>query len=114
MQQLTKEELLEKLKKHSAVYLGEISDELLRDAGLWECVALLPNDYRERLKHMGNLFAQMCFNVRCEDTQLKAELVRLATSLSYLLNSSSFISDEYKSFDRSELDRKLGRVSHVE
>jgi hypothetical protein len=40
---------------------------------------------------------------------LRLELRSIATAFSYLLNSTSFMEDEYKKFDREEIDRKLRR-----
>lgn len=109
MEKLTEEELLRKLKDYSMAYPEELDADTLRSAGLVTGVMLLPSEFKERVQYLGNLFAQMCFKLQPGDARLKMELVTLATTLSYLLNSTSFIKGEYKDFDRAEIDRKLRR-----
>lgn len=110
---LSKEELLRKMEKYAGVYPDEITAESLREAGLASTVALLPREHKDRTRYLGNLLAQMCFALKIEDEgddgKLKAEFVRLATALSYLLNSTSFQTGRYEDFDRAEMDRKLCR-----
>jgi hypothetical protein len=106
---LDKESLLAKVEEHASVYPEQVTFESLYEAGMLQTVALLPKDFRARVKYLGNLFAQMCFGFKSEDPKLKCEMVGLATSLSYLLNSTSFEKDEYKDFDQAEIGRKLRR-----
>ncbi len=97
------------MEKGSAVYLDQLSEELLIEAGLEYTVAVLPKDFKNRIKHIGNLLVQMCFNYKSTDCLLKLELNSITMALSYLLNSSSFDDDEYHAFDKAEIDRKLIR-----
>ena len=106
---LSKEQLLTKVEKTTSVYLDEISEELLAEAGLASTVMVLPKDFGDRIKYIGDLFVQMCFGFKSKDTMLKLELTSIATALSYLLNSTSFIKDQYMDFDKTEINRKLQR-----
>jgi len=108
---LSKEELLEKIEKHHGVYLNEISDESLEEADLFPWVAVLPKNFKSKVRYLGNILAQMCLKHETKDDMLRLELRSIATALSYLLNSVSFDDDEYKKFDREEIDRKLQRTN---
>ncbi len=106
---LSKEELLEKVEEHVGVYLDNLSIELLKEAECWPEVAVLPEDFKKRIKYLGNMLVQMCFVYKTKDDMIRLDLRSIATALSYLLNSTSFDNDEYKKFDREEIDRKLRR-----
>lgn len=109
LRKLSEEELLRKLENYSAVYPEELDTDALRDAGLSTGVMLLPTELKERAQYLGNLLVQMCFKLQQGDAKFKIELGTLAAALSYLLNSTSFITGEYKDFDQAEIDRKLRR-----
>jgi len=112
---LSKEELLAEIKKPSGIYLDRISQESLIEAGLCPYVALLPENFKDRLRYMGNLLVQISFNcnTKLKNESLKIELTCITTALSYLLNSYSFEHDEYKNFDKEEIDRKLLRKENA-
>jgi hypothetical protein len=88
---LSKEQLLAKVEKTTAVYLEEISEELLVEAGLDPYVMILPKGFKDKVKYIGNLLVQMCFNFRSKNQMLKLELICITTALSYLLNTWTLI-----------------------
>lgn len=87
--------------------------------GLWhDRLFLLPADTKERMQMLGNLFVGMMRNLySCPyssavpmNDAMRIELKSLATTLSYLMNSSSFRDGVLHDFDRLEIDTRLKRV----
>jgi hypothetical protein len=68
-----------------------------------------PVNFEARLSHIGNILVQMCCGIRGKDERLMMDIRSLSTSLSYLLNSTSFREGEYFNFDKSNINKRLGR-----
>ena len=106
---LTSEELESHIGTGSGVYPEQLDYEEMIKAGLLGFVTILPKDHKKRIRHFGDQLVQMCYNTETEDPFLKVELLTLATTLSYLLNSTSFENGVYHRFDKDEISRKLHR-----
>ena len=79
-------------------------------AGVSQRVVLVPGDQDTKVRYFGNLLVQMVCNRKDRSSPLSVELHTIATALSYLLNSTSFVDGEYHPFDKDEIDRKLRRT----
>ncbi len=99
------------LESNQGMYLRQLTDEALEEAGCLYLVAVLPKDYDERIRYLGNILVQMIMSKRKGDAALKMELNTVASTLSYLLNSTSSFEDEYKPYDKQEVDRRLRRAT---
>jgi len=104
MDLLSVKELQDKVEGAQGVFLGQVDDALLTEAGFLPTVAILPTDYKKRIAYLGNLVVQMCFSYQGE---AKDTLVRIASALSYLINSTSFQEKKYFKYDKAEIGRKL-------
>lgn len=88
----------------------QLTRDGLREAGCSELVCVLPKDFDERIRYLGNTLVQMLTRTKVDD-QLRATVGELCQALSYMLNSSSWRDGELHEFDRDELKRKLGRFA---
>jgi len=105
----TAEEIIEALKTHAGLYPGEVTNDSLREAKCELFMMPIPEDFNSRISHIGNLLAQMCNNVRHKDDRLLLDLKTISSTLSYLINSSSFRDGEYFEFDKSLVNKRLRR-----
>ncbi len=106
----TESEIRASMKNHTGLHPSRLTSEALRQAGCWEVVCVLPQDYSERVRYLGNLLVQMTTGSKIEDDGLRFMVGRLTQSLSYILNSCSWASQALKPFDLDEVKRKLGRL----
>jgi len=105
------EELQEILKGiDSGAYPEDLSYELLEEAGAMHVVLPIHKDFRKRMRQFGNIMAQMGYGFKSKDPKLMIEFRTIATTLSYLLNSTSFEEDSYRKFDKQAVDNKLRRM----
>lgn len=109
MDKLTSEDLKSYISTSSGLYPSQLDSEEMHKAGLESFVMVIPSDFKERIRYFGNMLAQQCYNTKTEDPFLKVELLTLATTLSYLLNSTSYENGVYHRFDKDEISRKLRR-----
>jgi hypothetical protein len=91
-----------------AFALDEIDAASLREAGCWERVLVVPENFNERVSYLGNLLVQMLTR-EIKDDRLRSTVGQLAQSLEYMLNSTSWHDGVLHDFDADELQRKLGR-----
>jgi hypothetical protein len=93
------------------MYLSDLTEELLDEAGCMRLVAPLPEDFDDRVRYLGDVLAQMCMNQKVKDDRLCMFLRSMASALSYLLNSSSYRDGELHDYDAAALAGKLRCVS---
>lgn len=106
---LTAEELKDRIGTLQGVYPDQLDPEVMWEAGLKDIVLPLPRSPKARSQALGNILVQLCLIIQVEDPLLKEELLSLSTSLSYLLNSTSYDTGTYHSFDKKEVSKKLHR-----
>ena len=104
------EEIASKIENRLGVYPDQITREDLRAAGCSELVCLLPNDFNERVRHLGNVLVQMLTRHQVDDG-LRSTVGTISQALSYILNSTSWDRGELKDFDYDEVCRKLNRFT---
>jgi hypothetical protein len=92
------------------LYPDQLTREGLREANCSELVCVLPKDFDERVRYLGNTLVQMMTRMQVDD-QLRMTVGQLCQALSYMLNSSSWRDGKLHDFDRDELKRKLGRFA---
>ena len=107
---MTAEQIKSRMDSHASFALDELTEAALREAGCLERVAVLPEQFNERVRCLGNLLVQMLTKTP-EDGQLRGMVGTLAQSLSYMLNSASWRDGVLHDFDAHELKRKLQRFA---
>ena len=100
------EELKSLMEERVGIPIESLTPALLREAGCMERVAVLPENYNDRIRYLGNLLVQMITSAKCDD-RLKSRVGHLSQSMSYLLNSQSWSDGKLYDFDSDELKRKL-------
>lgn len=111
MTKMTPEAIREAMESNQGVWPESIDAETLKEAGCMYTVAIMPKDYHARLRYMGNLLVQMACSFKCEDSRISITLKLLTSTLSYLINSTSFDDCKYHAFDRQEIDRRMIQIS---
>lgn len=104
------DEIRAAMENRRGLYPEQVTRDGLREAECWELVCVLPKDFDERIRYLGNTLVQMMTRTQVDD-QLRATVGELCRALSYMLNSSSWRDGTLHEFDRDELKRKLGRFA---
>jgi len=104
------DEIRARMESFRGFYLEELGRDSLRDAGCLQTVMVLPADFNERVRILGNMLAQMASKEIADDS-LRMLAGKLSHAFSYLLNSHSWQSKTLFDFDLEEIKRKLGRLA---
>lgn len=107
---MTSEELKHSIENRLSVEPHELTEAVLREAGCFDRVCVLPAEFNERVSYLGDALVQMLCKAP-KDDNLRATVGKLTMALSYLLNSCSWREGVLHDFDLDELKRKLGRLA---
>lgn len=97
------------MENRTALPPDELSAADLREAGCMEKVCVLPEQFNERIRYVGNLLVQM-LTKKPEDDDLRFVVGQVSQTLSYILNSTSWQDEKLHDFDLDEIRRKVGRL----
>ena len=104
------EELKYAVEKRIGVPPDEITDAMLREAGLQGRVFVLPEKFNERASYMADVLVQMLGIGSPIKGDLRMASGTICQALSYLVNSASWRDGELHDFDLDEIRRKVGRL----
>jgi hypothetical protein len=104
------EEIKHAVENRIGVSPDEISEAMLREAGLQCRVYLLPESFNERATYMADVLVQMLGIGSPIKGDLRVVSGSLCQALSYLVNSASWCEGKLHDFDLDEIRRKVGRL----
>ncbi len=111
MSAVSAEEIRYAMDNRHGLNPAELTSDALSDAGCMDFVMPMPKEFKERVRHIGNLLAQMTTNSKCvKDENLGFVVRQLCQTLSYLLNSCSWQEGKLHDFDYEEIQAKLERL----
>lgn len=99
------------IEHRTGVKPDELSSADLLAAGCWDHVYVLPDNYNDRVRNIGDVLVQMLTR-KPADGRLRMVVGQLCQALSYMLNSTSWRDGELHDFDLDTLKQKLGRFGY--
>lgn len=108
---MNSDEIKGRMKQRASFALEELTEADLRQSGCQVRVFVVPEQFNERVRYLGDLLVQMLTRENAGDEKLRPVVGQIAQTLSYLLNSSSWADGTLHEFDRDEVRRKLQRIS---
>lgn len=106
---MSAEEIKYAMENRIAIRPDQVSEASLLEAGCSDRVVVLPEQFNDRVRYLGDVLVQMCTR-KPKDDKLRFAVGQLCQSLSYMLNSASWRDGELHDFDLDELRRKVGRL----
>ena len=97
------------LENRTAILPVEVDEKSLREAGCWDHVCVLPDQFDDRVRYLGDALVQSLTRSP-KDDNLRLLVGTLCQSLSYVLNSTSWQDGELHDFDLDEIRRKLSSL----